>query len=120
MERTGAERIDPLELVDWTDHATAVRATAHTQRTDVEINGEDPAPSYNTSNLALAAHTDQMAALDAIRKRARQHYLALVDDTDNDTADTAYEADGPLVPDVIGAERQRERVPRRYAEPHRK
>ena len=108
MERTGAERIDPLELVDWTDHATAVRATAHTQRTDVEINGEDPAPSYNTSNLALAAHTDQMAALDACRKRARQHYLALVDDTDDDTADTAYEADRPLVPDVIGAERQRD------------
>ena len=108
MQRTGAERIDPLELVDWTDHATAVRATAHTRHAEPETTRDDPGVSFNTTNLAINPELNGEARLDEIQRRLRESYLRVVPDSPDDTGGGAAEGGGPLVPDVLGAERQRD------------
>ena len=108
MERTGAECIDPLELVDWTDHATAVRATAHTRRAEPETSRDDPALSFNTTNLAVNPDLHREARLEEIQRCLQESYLRVVPDPPDDTGGAAGEGDGPLVPDVLGVERQRD------------
>ena len=108
MQRTGADRIDPLELVDWTDHATAVRATAHTRRAEPETSRDDPALSFNTTNLAVNPDLHREARLEEMQRCLQEGYLRVVPDPPDDTGDAAGEEDGPLVPDVLGVERQRD------------
>lgn len=108
MERTGADRIDPLELVDWTDHANAVRATAHTRRAEPETSRDDPALTFNTTNLAVNPDLHREARLEEIQRCLQEGYLRVVPDPPDDTGDAAGEGDGPLVPDVLGVERQRD------------
>ena len=90
--------------------ASKLRSLQQTQcdSTEPETSRDDPGLSFNTTNLAINPDLHREARLDEIQRRLQESYLRVVPDPPDDTGGAAEEGDGPLVPDVLGAERQRD------------
>ena len=104
-QHAGAEIIDPLEVIDWSRHAEAV-ATAHRAAERLTHQGEGRQPvEYNPTNLAVIEHSrrpERLARIAELREQMNARRLTVVPEPDWSLDDEAA-----LVPDVIGADRQR-------------